>query len=357
VEWILSLPRSWFRLPFAYRPRAERRESPALAAFHWEGPNLKQNRVANISSSGAYLFTRERWNSGDILSLTLQRSGRLEGSNHRRFTVQAKAIRWDEEGIAVEFLMPRGSDLRLWQSTIKAGMPQTEPEDVVREFRVAAAISFIRRIAPAASDHARLLLRKGLSNYRLESATEIALHTEELLALEVEGARMHADPTVVMRILEDGSWAETDWIRHYWAGLLATSCTTGEEVTRDLKFVSLLSQITTSQARIFTGSCSLAAKSGDHHDRIPVHPLTCSSTELIEIAGTHDRVRIERDILHLAGLGLIEKSMKWKFFSLLEQATITPTKLAIELYGRCHGHCEDGEGISANSSVKAVPAD
>jgi len=355
----LNSPRGWFRLPFVYRPRAERRESPALAAFHWDGPNPRQNYVANISSSGAYLLTRERWNAGDILSLTLQRSGVFENSNHRRFTVQAKAIRRDGDGVAVEFLMPRGSDLRLWQSAIKADVPQTEPEDVVREFRLAAAIAFIHRIAPAVTIQATLLMRKGLSNYRLESAIEIALHAEELLTLETGSSRMNADPAVVRRILEDGSWAETAWIQHYWAGLLATSCVACETVPSDLKFVSLLSQMTPVQARIFAGSCSLAAQSVGRYGSAPLKPLTCSTKELIRIADIHDRVRIERDILHLVGLGLIEKSMKWKFFSLLDQAVITPTKLALELYARCHGRCSDDAGILAISplSAESVAAD
>ena len=113
AEGILSLPRSWYRLPFVYRPRAERRESPDLAAFHWDGPTPKQNHVANISSSGAYLLTHERWNAGEILSLTMQRSGVLQSSAHRRFTVQAQTIRRDDKGVAVAFLMPRGADLRL----------------------------------------------------------------------------------------------------------------------------------------------------------------------------------------------------------------------------------------------------
>jgi hypothetical protein len=347
----LSSPRSWFRIPFVYRPRAERRVSPALAAFHWDGSNPRQIFVANISSSGAYLLTKERWNIGEILSLTLQRSGMLESANQRRCTVRAKAIRQDREGIGVTFLMPQRADVRLWQSTLKADVPQTEPEDVVREFRLASATAFIHRIAPEAVEQARLLMRRGLSNYRLESALEIVQHAEELLALESDGAGMRADPSVVLRILEDGSWAETDWIQHYWAGLLATSCICGEVVKPDLKFVSLLSQITTIQARIFAGSCSLAAESAGHSGRDPREPLTCSAQELIQLADTHDRVHIERDILHLVGLGLIEKSAKWKFFSLLDQAVITPTKLALDLYARCHGYRGDGAGVLASPGM------
>jgi len=238
----LGSPRSWFRLPFVYHSRSERRESPALAAFYWDGPTPRQSHVANISCSGAYLLTNERWKAGEILSLSLQRSGVLETANQRHFTVQAKAIRSDRKGVGVAFLMPRGADLHLWQSAIKAEVPQTEPEDVVREFRLAAAIAFIQRISPAATDQVNLMMRRGLSNFRLESAIEIALHADELLALESDSERLQADPAVVLRILEDGSWAETDWMQRYWAGVLATSCVAAETVHSHMKFVSLLSQ-------------------------------------------------------------------------------------------------------------------
>lgn len=351
--------KSWFRLPFVYRPRAERRESPALAAFHWDGPAPRQSQVANISSSGAYLLTMEPWTEGEILSLSLQRSGALETANQRHFAVQAKAIRRDRQGVGIEFLMPRGgAELRLWQSAIKSAVPQTEPEDVVREFRLAAALAFIQRLSPCATDQVRVLMRRGLSNFRLESAIEIALHAEELLAFERDGERSQTDPAVVLRILEDGSWAESVWIQHYWAGLLATACASGESAQSHLKLVSLLSQLTTIQARIFSGSCQLADKTVDQNGDVLVHPLTCSSAKLVQIADTHDRVHIERDIQHLTELGLIEKSVKWKFFSLLDQAVITPTALSLELYVRCHGHRRGAREFFAKySDARAIAAD
>lgn len=334
----MGSPRNWLRLPFVYRPRAERRESPALAAFQWQGSTPCQSLVANISCSGAYLLTKERWNAGEFHSLTLQRSGALEGASARRVTVQAKVIRRDSEGVGVQFLMPRGSDLHLWHSAIKADVPQTEPEDVVREFRLAAAIAFVDRVAPQAADRVKLLMRKQCSNFRLASAIEIALHAEELLAIESDGSELNADPAVVLRIIEDGSWAEKEWIQHYWAGLLATSCTTNLPAGGNLKLISMLSQITTIQTRIFSGSCVRATKSFHQDGRVSARQLTCSASELVEIADTHDRVRIERDIQHLVELGLIEKSVKWKFFSLLDHAVITPTETALELYARCQGH-------------------
>ena len=34
----------------------------------------------------------------------------------------------------------------------------------------------------------------------------------------------------------------------------------------------------------------------------------------------------------------MEKSVKWNTLSQIEEALITPTPLALELFARCHGH-------------------
>jgi hypothetical protein len=338
----LSLPRSWFRLPFVYRPRAERRESPALVAIHWDGHTPRQHQVANLSSSGAYLLSSEHWNPGEIFSLTLQRKGVIENSARDRFTVHVKAIRRDKNGIGVTYLLPKESQLHLWQPTIKADVPQTEPEDVVREFRTAAAITFIRRVAPEASERATWLLRRGLSSHRLESALEVVLHAEELHALAPSSNGFKANPDLVLRILENGSWPEVEWIQHYWSGLLISCCPNSRNsAAQNLALADLLSQLTTIQARIFAAACDTASKQLDSYGNLRADKLARSADELALISGVHDRAHIERDIQHLSWLGLLEQTVKWKFFSLIEEANITPTPLALNLYARCHAHRAD----------------
>jgi hypothetical protein len=338
----LSSPRSWFRLPFVYRPRAERRESPALVAIDWDGHTPRQNQVANLSSSGAYVLTEENWNPGEIVSLTLQRRGMLDGSARNRFTVQVKAIRRDTNGVGVAYLLPNATDVRLWEPTVKTDVPQTEPEDIVREFRTAAVLAFVRRISPGAIERATWLLRRGLSSNRLEAAVEVALHAEELIALGPADTRVSAHPDVVLRILEHGSWHEVDWIQHYWSGLLASCCTTVPgSAAADFELPDLLCQLTTIQARIFAAACDSASKHLDPYGIVQAKPLARSADELTRISGVHDRAHIERDIQHLSWLGLLEQTVKWKFFSLIEEANITPTPLALKLYARCHAHQGD----------------
>jgi len=341
----LSSPRSWFRLPFVYRPRAERRESPALVAVSWDGHTPRQSQVANLSSSGAYILTDEKWKPGEVVSLTLQRKGAIQDSARLRFTVQVKAIRRDQNGIGVTYLSPLETDLHLWEHNIHSATSETEPEDIVREFRTAAAIAFIRRISPDAGDRATRLLRRGLSSHRLEGAIEVALHAEELLAHAPEMDRCIADPDAVLRILEDGSWPEVDWIQHYWSGLLASCCTGDPDAATadfaNLELPDLLSQLTTIQVRIFAAACDSTSKHIDPYGSVRANALARSADELIRISGVHDRAHIERDIQHLSWLGLLEQTVKWKFFSLLEEANITPTPLALRLYARCHAHRGD----------------
>jgi hypothetical protein len=338
---LLSSARSWFRLPFVYVPRADRRESPALVAVHWDGHTPRQDSVVNLSNSGAFLRTTERWQPGEIFALTLQRKGRLESSGRCRFTLQAKAVRRNQDGVGVSFLLPKGTEPHLWESTIKSDAPQTEPEDVVREFRTAAAIAFVSHISPAAKDQATWLLRRGLSSHRLDNGVEVALHAKERLALEPDSNRARVHPEVVLRILEDGSWAEAEWIQHYWSGLLVSSCTHREQSAADLEGPELLSQLTAIQARIFAAACDGASKYADSYGQIRAKRLARSAEELIRISGTHDLAHIDRDVQHLSWLGLLEQTVKWKFFAALEEANITPTPLGLKLYARCHAHRAD----------------
>ncbi len=174
------------------RRKAGRRDTPSLAAYHWDGALAKQSSIRDISSTGAFVLTDKRWSPDQVISLTLQRKGPLARTPQHRYAVQAKAVRSDKEGIGVAFLMGEDSDLRLWESPLKAAEDQTEPEDILSEFRAAAAISFLRRKCPGGAKEIRELLRGRLSNYRLESAIEIALHAEEMLVFEARNGKLTA---------------------------------------------------------------------------------------------------------------------------------------------------------------------
>ena len=330
------------------RRSAERRKPPELAAYLWNGSLQQQANIKDISSSGVYLLTKARFSPGDIISLTLQRRGPLEGNFERRVAIQARAVRWCEDGVALSFVFPPGMDLRLWQSPLKNTADQTEPEDILREFRMAGALAFLSRLCPGSADEVKRLLREGLSNYRVASAIEIALKAERLLAFSQNADKMKAPANLIFRVLEDGSWDSTETTQQLWSGLLATSCTLSGRDDSNLAFISLLSQLTASHIRILTAACTKGSKFISSMERLSSRPIKFSAQEMVQVASTRDLVRIQRDLDYLVDLGLLTTSIKSGSFSPLEGIELAATSLGLQLFARCHGHrgaTEDFYGI------------
>ena len=315
--------------------RAERRSSPSLAAYHWKGTLPHQNSIRDISSTGAFLLTQERWEPGELVSLSLQRSGPPEKENS--FSVQARAVRWDDQGVAVSFVLPPGADLRLWQSPLKSAAEQNEPEDILREFRVAQAISFLCRISPDTRNAVSKLLHEELSNYRLENAIEIALKAEKMLGAAAED--LHAKPHVVMRIIDAGSWSADDkWMLQFWAGLLAASCTTLGNDETSVAFVELLSQLRVLHMRILSAACTKSTKLTNGPGSIYSRPLKWNAADLMKISGSHDLIKLDRELNYMADIGVLAPREKSAFFQQMTDTTVAPTGLGLQLYARCNGH-------------------
>ena len=316
--------------------RAERRNSPDLSAYHWQGMMPRQNTIRDISSTGAFLLTKDRWEPGEIVSLSLQRSGPPEKENS--FPIQARAVRWEEQGVAVSFVLPVGADLRLWQSPLKSAAEQNAPEDILREFRVAQAVSFLTRISPETRDGVSKLLHEELSNYRLENAVDIALKAERMLGASVEGDHLSALPHVVMQIFDAGSWASDEkWMLQFWAGLLASSCSVSGEDDSALRFATLLGQLKTLHMRILAAACAKSTKI-TRDGLITSRPLNWKAADLMKYSGSHDLIKLDRELNYMADLGVIAPREKSPFFQQMTDTAVTPTNLGLQLYARCNGH-------------------
>ena len=292
-----------------------------------------------------------------VVSLTLQRMGAPEASSERRITLPAKAVRCGDNGIGLSFLLPTELDRQLWESLLVCSPETIEPEDIVREFRLAEAIAFVTRICPGAAEKVRALLLGGISNIRVLSAVEIVLKAEEMLRAFSDPEGMRAEPRLVVRVLEDGSWANDESIQHMWSGLLATSCTKDGNDESNMPFVEVFSQLAATHVHLLAAGCNKAEKTVSEDGSVCALPLVCTREDIIKTTGWHDLVRIERDLEHMTELGLLEKSVKSASFLTLNEANITPTPLALELYARCNGHrgtAQDFYGVVHQAEVPAV---
>jgi len=318
--------------PDARQPRAERRHVEGLGALHLVGTAPGLDDVKDISSSGMYILTNERWTPGEINSIRLTSDDVPAGDPDHDIEIKAKTVRWGEDGMGLSFILPENMELWLWKDKSLA-----EAAEVVHEFRVARALSFLKRICPSASRELDLLYREGLSNIRIRHSMEIALRTEEMLAKEPKAHRMRASKEIVLHVTENGSWSDAQLTQGFWAGLLAASCKAGEADQSMMEYLETLSEMATMHSRIFAAACTRATKLVGQNSSLSASPLVCTAAELEEIADAHDFLRIDRNLTQLSDMGLLEKRVKSKYFVPTEDANVTPTSRGLEMYARCHG--------------------
>lgn len=84
--------------------RGSRDKSPPLVAYFWDGGEPVAHTVKNISSSGFYLDTSERWLLGTLIMMTLQRTSTDPQRPDCSVIVMSKVIHHGEDGVGFAFV-------------------------------------------------------------------------------------------------------------------------------------------------------------------------------------------------------------------------------------------------------------
>ena len=108
-------PLSTFRAKFKHwfnptsqpsdRRRAGRRYVPGMVAHYFTGGAPKPHDVADISMSGMYLLTDDRWMPGTMIQMTLQKPC-AKGERKQSMNILSRIVRRGSDGVAIEFIMP-----------------------------------------------------------------------------------------------------------------------------------------------------------------------------------------------------------------------------------------------------------
>jgi hypothetical protein len=115
--------KNWFEeLMFQHQRRAPRYIEPRLVAFYWDGAAPIPRYIRDVSSTGFYLVTEQRWYPGTLITMTLQRTEKTDNGSKSSIAVQAKVIRPGEDGVALAFVLPRAKDARSVISIIADGV-------------------------------------------------------------------------------------------------------------------------------------------------------------------------------------------------------------------------------------------
>jgi PilZ domain len=89
------------------RRRAQRQPLPGLVAYYWTGSAPRAYQIADISNSGFYLLTEERWFPGTMVLMTLQRTDSSGRNLDDSVAVQSRVVRWGSDGLGLAFVVSR----------------------------------------------------------------------------------------------------------------------------------------------------------------------------------------------------------------------------------------------------------
>ena len=92
------------------RRRSDRMPAPKLGVYYWTGAKPEQHEVRDISPTGIYVVTEERWYLGTIVKMTLQMTDSADDNFEKHIAVECKAVRWGEDGVGMSFVLRDSAD-------------------------------------------------------------------------------------------------------------------------------------------------------------------------------------------------------------------------------------------------------
>jgi hypothetical protein len=90
---------------------AKRYPLSGLVAYYWTGGTPKACSVRNISSTGMYVFTDERWLLGSVIPMTLQRGTAAEQDSKEWIAVLTRVVRSGPDGFGLAFVCSKSANL------------------------------------------------------------------------------------------------------------------------------------------------------------------------------------------------------------------------------------------------------
>ena len=120
--------KNWFEeLMSRNQRRPQRYVAPRLVAYFWDGGSPTAHCIRDVSSTGMYLLTPQRWYPGTLITMTLQRTEKDQSGVRQSITVQARVVRSAEDGVGFRFVPPKTEEGRRIQRYIAEGQ---EVQDV-----------------------------------------------------------------------------------------------------------------------------------------------------------------------------------------------------------------------------------
>jgi hypothetical protein len=131
------------------RRKAERVLNPNLAAYYWDGDKPKAHTVRDISLTGLYLVTEERWYPRTLVRMTLQKVDVAEDDMERTIAIESMVVRWGSDGVGLTFLPPDGNESGGGQNRLANGADKKTLEKFIRQVTSEQVRAFVESVVVA----------------------------------------------------------------------------------------------------------------------------------------------------------------------------------------------------------------
>lgn len=137
-RWRAPASKNWLQRLLSSEPsdprKAPRTALPWLVAYFFTGGRPVAHGIRDISVTGVYVFTEDRWYPGTVIRITL--SDKRDPTPERSFTINAEVIRAADDGVGFQFVLKDGNDSRhAFTSRVDRqaqGVYRTEVEEFLR---------------------------------------------------------------------------------------------------------------------------------------------------------------------------------------------------------------------------------
>jgi hypothetical protein len=180
-----------------------------------------------------------------------------------------------------------------------------------------------------------LMMRDEVRCWRAKNLERIAGKSVKFLTVGKDGAELHAHPKIIKEIVEKGSWAEDDVVQEMWAGLVGSSCTADGRDEGNMMFIEILSQMTSSQARLLNHICHQPRKFNTESGDILFGSLrgNLTSEQSRAVMGINDDYQIYLEMRQMHRMELIRLGGHKP----LHNYSMAMRLFGLDLFVRCHG--------------------
>ncbi|HTW77990.1 MAG TPA: hypothetical protein VME23_00470 [Terracidiphilus sp.] len=129
-------PKSWLERWLSPDPRrAPREQFEGLTAFYWTGATPQAHAIRDISATGIYIITEDRWYPGTLVLMTLTMNGGGDKTEERSIVIQSRAVRWGSDGVGLKFVLPDARAFRHGHNILTDGVDRRELDRFLNALR------------------------------------------------------------------------------------------------------------------------------------------------------------------------------------------------------------------------------